>query len=594
MFEPFKLPFVQQGLWELLLLAVGAGILGTWIVARGLSFYTHGVAAATFPGLVAADGLGVSAIGGAAVAAALFAVVVGQFSAREQRGYDSSTGLALVGAMAVGVILASDVFKSGASVETLLFGSLLVISDQDVIFAAIVSVLILAASWLLAPRWLASALEPGESRTLGLRSVWPDRVLLGLIAIAAIATLSALGVLLSAALLVVPAATTRFWVKRMHIWQIVTVALVAVEGVIGLWLSVKVNIPPGAAIAVLAGVFFAFSAVGYQTLAWWRRQGNLAVALAPATLVLVALLASGCGSTSSDSGSSGGPVDVVATTTQLGDFVREVGGSDVDVHQILAPNSDPHDYEPRPKDVTATAGASVVFLSGNNIDTWMDKVVEQAGGDPAKITIAPGHTPEKVAGETSGAEASKYDPHWWHDPRNAEAAVITIRDALIKADPSAKARLQANTSAYLRKLRALDTGIEKCFAQVPAAQRKLVTSHDAFNYFAKRYDIDVVGAVIPSQTTQAQPSAGALATLVKLVEEQHVKAIFPESSINPKLAQSLADQTGAKASYTLYGDTLGSKGSSGETYLKMEQANANAMLEGFSAGKDRCVVSGAQ
>jgi ABC-type Zn uptake system ZnuABC Zn-binding protein ZnuA len=388
---------------------------------------------------------------------------------------------------------------------------------------------------------------------------------------------------------VVPAATTRPWVRRFGSWQAATVVLTAVEAVAGLWLSVEGNVPPGAAIAALAGALFALSGVAKACAGRLPRS-----ALAPAVMALVAaLLVSGCGgSNASGAPASPGRLDVVATTTQLGDFVRAVGGSQVDVHQILQPNTDPHEYEPRPADVIATAHANVVFLSGDNLDRWMGKVLAGAGGHPTQITIAPAHTPDKVAGETSGPEASRFDPHWWHDPRNAEAAVATIRDALVRALPASKAAFESRARVYLTTLRRLDAGIKRCFARVPASQRKLVTSHDAFNYFARRYDIDVVGAVIPSQTTQAQPSAGALARLVALVRAQHVKAIFPESSINPKLAQSLARQTGARSDYTLYGDTLGPAGSPGATYLTMERANANAMLEGFTGGREHCRIGG--
>jgi zinc/manganese transport system substrate-binding protein len=317
-----------------------------------------------------------------------------------------------------------------------------------------------------------------------------------------------------------------------------------------------------------------------------------------ASAALLAVAVAGCGSSSDDDAKTGtaaaasGAIPVVATTTQLGDIVRAVGGDAVDVHQILAPNTDPHDYEPRPSDVTATTGAKVVFESGNNLDHWMPTILDQAGGDPTVLTIAPDHTPDKVAGEKDGPEASEFDPHWWHDPQNVEAAIPAIRDALVTADPNAKATIEANANAYLAKVKALDSGIESCFAQIPAGERKLVTSHDAFNYFAKRYGIDVVGAVIPSQTTQAQPSAGDVAKLVKVVRDEKVKAIFPESSINPKLADALAKQTGASSDYTLYGDTLGPEGSDGDTYLKMEQANANAMVEGFTGGAQHCRIDG--
>jgi ABC-type Zn uptake system ZnuABC Zn-binding protein ZnuA len=279
---------------------------------------------------------------------------------------------------------------------------------------------------------------------------------------------------------------------------------------------------------------------------------------------------------------------VVATTTQLGDIVRQVAGDDADVHQILQPNTDPHEYEPRAADVQATADAQLVVESGDGLDHWMPDVVAQAGGHPAELTIAPGHTPRRIAGE----EGSRFDPHWWHDPRNVESAIAAIRDALIDVAPAGAAAYKANAAAYQAKVEALDAGIAACMARVPAAQRKLVTSHDAFNYLAARYGIKVVGAVIPSQSTQAQPSAGAVARLADTVRREHVKAVFPESSINPALARTLARETGAKAGYVLYGDTLGPAGSAGDTYLKMEAANADALVRGFTGDAQGCTIVG--
>jgi zinc/manganese transport system substrate-binding protein len=309
----------------------------------------------------------------------------------------------------------------------------------------------------------------------------------------------------------------------------------------------------------------------------------------------LALAAAGCGSNSDDSGSSGsgssGAIDVVATSTQLGDIVRAIGGDAVDVHQILRPNTDPHDYEPRPKDIQATAGAKLVITSGDRLDAWMGDVVENAGGSPTVLDAGAGR-PVALPGESSGPEASRFDPHWWHDPRNVEYAVGKIRDALAKADPDQTKAIDTGATNYINKVEALDAGIAKCMDAVPASERKLVTDHDAFNYFAKRYNIDVVGAVIPSQTTQAQPSAGDLADLTATIKREKVKAIFPESSINPKLAKAIARQTGATSDLTLYGDTLGPAGSRGATYLGMEAANADAMVRGFTGGAQGCTIAG--
>ncbi len=599
MFEPFSLPYVQRGLLEVVLLSFGAGVIGTWIVLRGLAFFAHAVGTAAFPGLVLADGLGFAATVGAGAVGALVAVCVGVLGRRPgaRERYDSLTALVLVGALATGVILASDVFGSGANVESLLFGSLLLVDRGDLVLAGVASGVAVVLAHLLEQRWLVTGFDPDTAPALGVRSALPDVVLLAAISGLAVAALATLGALLSTALLVVPAATTRLLCSRLRAWQLATVVLVAAEGSLGLWLSVRTNAPPGAAIAVLASSVFALVAVA-RALATrpGARQGLTATAL-----VGLAVAVAGCGSddtastgTSATAGAGSSPppaIKVVATTTQLGDFARTVGGKAVDVTQILKPNSDPHDYEPRPKDVSETSGSKLVLLSGDNLDKWMGDVIKESGTDAKAVDVSTGLKVTRP-GESSGAEASKYDPHWWHDPRNAETAVGEIRDALSAANPAARGTYQANATAYLSKLQQLDKGIAGCFAGVPSAQRKLVTDHDAFGYFADHYAITVVGAVIPSQTTQAQASAGDIAKLASVIEREGVKAVFPESSINPKISQAIAKQTGASAKYTLYGDTLGPAGSPGATYLGMEQANADAMVKGFTGGAQGCSIAG--
>ena len=283
---------------------------------------------------------------------------------------------------------------------------------------------------------------------------------------------------------------------------------------------------------------------------------------------------------------------MLAAENFWGSIAAQLGGHRVELESVIAnPNTDPHDYEPRPDDVVATADAKVVFTSGDDLDAWMADVVSQAGGNPRVVDVG-ASVPVTLPGEPGGPEAARFDPHWWHDPHNAEAAVLTIRDALASADPAGTAVYDANATAYLRRVRNLDRGIRACFARVPAAKRRLVTDHDAFSYFARRYGITVVGAVIPSQTTQAQPSAGDVARLTKLIAEQGVTAIFPESSLNAKLAEAIARDTGATADYTLYGDTLGPSGAPGATYLGMERSNADAMVRGFTGGAAGCTIPG--
>src|SRR6266545_3948586 len=503
--SPFHYAFVQRGAWEVLLLSGAAGLIGTWIVLRGLAFYAHAIGTAAFPGLVVA--------------------------------------------LALGVILASNVFHSETNVETLLFGSLLLVGGQDLVVAALTTVAVVVLSAVLGRRWLAVGFDARNARSLGARSSLSELVLLALVAVSVVAALSTLGALLVSALLVVPAATARLWTTTLRSWQLASVALAAVEGIVGLWVSVEANVPPGAAIAVLAGGAFAIAAVPRAVPA----------------LAAVLLLA-GCG------GGASHP-SVVATTTQVADFARAVGGEAVTVHQILQPNTDPHEYEPRPADVQATSDAKVVLENGDKLDDWMRKVVSKAGGHPEVVDLW-----------TSVPVKLRTNPHWWHDPRNAEAAVVAIRDAFSRAFPKQRQSFERNAASYLAQLRALDRTIAQCFANVPPADRKLVTDQDAFPYFAQRYGIKVVGAVIPSQTTQAQPSAGDTAKLIALIKREHVRAVFPESSVNPRLARTIARETGASSNSTLYGDTLGPN----QTYLEMERANADAMVRGFTGGRQGC------
>jgi ABC-type Zn uptake system ZnuABC Zn-binding protein ZnuA len=375
---------------------------------------------------------------------------------------------------------------------------------------------------------------------------------------------------------------------RLRTWQLATVALVLVEGVAGVWLSVQTDAPPGATIAVLAGGVFLLVAVGRAAgpaLRARRRAGALSAA------GLLALLAAGCGGSDEPgaragaAGGGGDPIAVVATTTHMGDLVRQVGGDGVQVTQLLQPGTDPHDYEPRPSDLRAASEASVIVASGGGLDEWVADVAEQSGTDSSVLDAGAGR-PVVLRGDDGP------DPHWWHDPANVRHAVGRIRDALAQAAPARRARLDAGARAYLGRLDRVDRAVTRCLEAVPAADRKLVTDHDAFAYLARAYDIEVVGAVIPSTTTQAQPSAGEVARLARTIRRERVRAVFPESSLNPRLARAIADRTGAQVGGTLYADTLGPAGSPGATYLGSMAANADALVRGFTGGDRGCETGG--
>jgi ABC-type Zn uptake system ZnuABC Zn-binding protein ZnuA/ABC-type Mn2+/Zn2+ transport system permease subunit len=605
MLEPFTLPYVQEGLAEILLLSIPAGLIGTWIVLRGLSFYSHAVGTASFPGLVLADGLGFSPALGAFGMAGLFTAFSALAARSRRTATDSATALVLVSCLAVGVILASDVFGSGANIDTLLFGSLLAIGSNDLILAGAAAALAIVVTGLCSHHWLAKGFDQDSAAALHSKSAWFDVALLASVAVTVTAALSAVGALLVAAIMVVPAATVRMLTSRVRTLQIGSVLLVAAEGTAGLWLSVQTDAPPGATIAVLSGAVFAI-VLALRAVRRRRLAGIAAAALG------VALIASGCGG-SGNGGATGDQLTAVATTTQVADIVREVGGDAVQVEQILQPNTDPHDYEPRPSDVQAVADADLVFRSGGDLDSWVGQLVDDSGSD-AEITDLSSSLPVLLENGHNHGEGShshdkedddhsesaensdtgdhshdgELDPHWWQDPRNVAAAAGEVKAALAQADPTASPEFRSNATAFRGRVDRLDRQIARCFESLPADQRKLVTDHDALAYFADRYGIEVVGTVIPALTTEAQPSAGDLAELERTIEREGVRAIFPESSYSPKLAEAVAADTGATTEYSLYGDALGPEGSGAETWTGMIKANADAMMRGFTGGARGC------
>jgi ABC-type Zn uptake system ZnuABC Zn-binding protein ZnuA len=257
-------------------------------------------------------------------------------------------------------------------------------------------------------------------------------------------------------------------------------------------------------------------------------------------------------------------------------MTRAVAGNGTTVKQILQPNADPHEYEPRPSDAEAIASAKLVIRSGGDVDDWLGGVIAQAGGKARVVTLID-HVQRRGS-----------DPHWWQDPRNGISAVEAIRDALTRSDPKGAAGYRARAAAYVNRLRALDDRIAACVAQLPPAQRRLVTSHDALGYYASRYGFKVIGAAIPSLSTQAQPSAKATQRLVAQIKQQHVAAIFPESSLNPKLEQAIGRDAGARVGGALWADSLGPKESSGATYAGSLAANTRTIVSALSRGKVNC------
>ena len=266
------------------------------------------------------------------------------------------------------------------------------------------------------------------------------------------------------------------------------------------------------------------------------------------TLLALTSLLAACGEDDRSGSPGSRPLKIVATTTQAADLAANVGGDHVDVVGLLGANTDPHAYELRPRDVQALADAALIVRSGGEIDAWLSEAIKSSGTKAPVVTLidsvktldgrADAHEAEH-AGEAEHADEDEHaeeqtDPHWWHDPGNGALATTTLGEALAKADRSRAVDYGSAAAHYAQRLRELDTALAACWSRVPRGQRKLVTTHDALGYYARRYGLEVIGAVIPSLSTKGQPSAGETADLVKAIKHANVRAIFAETRSTPR------------------------------------------------------------
>lgn len=306
-------------------------------------------------------------------------------------------------------------------------------------------------------------------------------------------------------------------------------------------------------------------------------------------VAVVGAMAVGCSATTG--AGSDRPV-VVATTTQLADFARVVGGDAVEVRGLLRPNLDAHDFEPTPADLDALARADVILANGLGLEPWLDDAVEASGAEAPVtdtsvgaqvLTGSHGHDDEQGHGDEheeghaggDGHDHEGANPHLWLDPENARVMAANVAEAIAAAVPSEADAVAERAAAYDRELEELDAEIRALLADLP--RRQLVTDHNAFPYFATRYDLEVVGSILPSFDSSAEVSAGDLHQLAEAIEAEGVRAVFTEQSLPPDAADALArlvDVTVVSGEDGLYSDSLGPAGSSGATYLEMMRHNA--------------------
>lgn len=361
------------------------------------------------------------------------------------------------------------------------------------------------------------------------------------------------------------------------------------------------------------------------------------VFLAGAIAVSSALLFTSCaGQTGSSSEAAGDKLNVVATTTQLGDFVKEIGGKHVELTTLLKAGASAHHFDPSPADLAKLGSADVLVVNGAGLETFVDSLVKSSGFKGKLVTAADGidlakateitvesgyvhehdheeegeaheHGTEEHADEHSEEEhthehgdehdhehSDTLNPHIWTSLHFAEGMVDEVANGLAGADPQNKKDYKAAAAAYNKKLAALDEWIAAAMEKVPAADRQIVSGHDSMGYYLHDYNIKFAGSIMPSFEDNAEPSAADISALVQTIKDNGVKAIFVESSMSPKLAETIAKEAGVKVvgDDTLYADSLGANAGTGkgvdegiktDTYLGATIHNTRVLLDAWGA-----------
>jgi zinc/manganese transport system substrate-binding protein len=265
-------------------------------------------------------------------------------------------------------------------------------------------------------------------------------------------------------------------------------------------------------------------------------------------------------------------LNVVASFSILGDFVRNVGGDRVNVTTLVGPDSDAHVYSPAPADAKRIADAKLVFVNGLGFEGWLPRLVKSAGGKATIVTATSGITPLKL-----GTAA---DPHAWQSVANAKVYVANIRDALAAADPANADTFKANANRYLAELDALDREVRATVAQIPEGRRKVISTHGAFGYFAAAYGVEFIAPV--GVSTESEASAREVAAIITQIRTAKIPAVFLENISDPRLIRRISAETGARVGGTLYSDSLtGEKGDS-PTYIAMVRHNIKALTSALS------------
>lgn len=569
--------FLQNALITSVAIGMVAGVIGCFIILRGMSLMGDAISHAVLPGVALSYILGINFFIGAIIFGLLASVLITYISQNSVIKSDTAIGITFSSFLALGVILIG-VANSSTDLFHILFGNVLAVQDIDKWITLIITAVVLITIVIFFRPLLITSFDPMMAKAYGMKVEIYHYLLMGLLTLVAVTAMQSVGTILIVAMLVTPAATAYLFTKRLSHMMILSSILGGLSSVIGLFVGYSFNIAAGSSIVLTAALMFVlgFLLSPKQRAKFGNKNWGIAAGL-------LALVTGGIFFySSSHQEQTDEKLNVVVTNSILKDITENIAGDEINLHSIVPVGRDPHEYDPLPEDIQKATDADVLFYNGLNLETggnaWFTKLMNNANKVDNQDYFAVSDGVEILYLE--GEEAGKEDPHAWLNLENGMIYAQNIAQQLIAKDPDHAQIYQENLEEYLELLNELDQEAKEKFASIPEAQKLIVTSEGSFKYFSKAYDIP--SAYIWEINTEEEGTPLQIRLLVDQLKASEVKALFVESSINPRPMQSVARDSGIPIYAEIFTDSVAESGNDGDSYYAMMKWNLDKIYEGLT------------
>ncbi len=570
--------FLQNALITAVAIGIVAGVIGCFIILRGMSLMGDAISHAVLPGVALSYIFGIHFFVGAILFGLLASMIITYISNNSLIKSDTAIGITFSSFLALGVILIG-VANSSTDLFHILFGNVLAVQDSDKWLTIIIALVVLAVIIVFFRPLLITSFDPMMAKAFGMKVQRYHYLLMFLLTLVAVTAMQSVGTILIVALLVTPAATAYLFTKELKKMMLIAGALGGLASFVGLFIGYTFNIAAGSSIVLTAGAFFVFGFL------FSPKQKTSPVKRWSATAALaVAVIAGGffLAESNHPSSQTEGKLSVVVTNSIIADITENIAGDKIDLHSIVPVGRDPHEYEPLAEDVRLATDADLLLYNGLNLETggngWFTKLMENANkvADQDYFAISDG---VDVLYLSDDEDHSKADPHAWLNLENGMIYARNIAQRLIEKDPDNQAYYEENLNNYLADLTALDEKAKANFASIPDEKKLIVTSEGAFKYFSKAYGVP--SAYIWEINTEEEGTPGQLIDLIRTLRQSEVPVLFVESSVNARPMQTVARDTDLPIYAELFTDSIAKKGEEGDSYYAMMEWNLRKIAEGL-------------